>query len=249
MSRESKGAGTEGKRTLPLLRSIAKFSAFIILLLGLWGLARQYTLTIEAIKTFITAYPPLIAAFIYASIYIFVSVAPTPARDLVKLVGALIWGILASSAILWIAETLTAIISFWLSRLMGKAFIDRIIGNRASSLQDRLRHAGVKTIVFLRLLPIVPWRYLNFGSGLVDLKFRDFFIGSIIGIIPRTLLVQYLFAELGDRFLSEKTNSLYLLLFSVLFTLTVLIGWGILYRARRRLLGSRHFPGDQGRPR
>ncbi len=249
MSSESNGAGAGENRSFPLFKSIARFSALVILLLGLWSLARQYTITIEAIKTYITAYPPLIAAFVYASIYIFVSVAPTPARDLVKLVGALIWGILASSAILWIAEILTAIISFWLSRLMGKAFIDRIIGNRASSLQDRLRHAGIKTIVFLRLLPIVPWRYLNFGAGLVDLKFSDYLIGSIIGIIPRTLLVQYLFVELGDRFLSDKTNSLYLLLFSVLFTMTVLIGWGILYRTRSRLLGSHHRPRDQRSPK
>jgi len=240
LSFEGEIAGKGGDKALPLLRSIIKFATLVLLLLGLWGLARQYTLTIEAIKTYIIAYPPLYSAIIYASIYIFVSIAPTPARDLVKFVGALVWGTWVSSAILWIAEILTAIISFWLSRVMGKAFIDRIMGNRASALQDKLRHAGVGTIVFLRLLPVVPWRYLNFGSGLVDLKFRDFFIGSIIGILPRTLLVQYLFVELGGRFLSDKTNSLYLLLFSVAFTLTVLIGWGGLYRARRRLKGSHH---------
>ena len=229
----------------PLLRPIAKFTALVLLLVGLWFLSRRYTITIASVKAYVSAFSPIGAILMYMSIYIFVSVAPTPARDLVKLVGALVWGTWASTAVLWVAEIITGVISFLLSKALGKAFVARLMGKKADAMMDRLKNAGVGTVIFLRLLPVIPWRYLNYGAGLVDIRFRTFLVGSIIGILPRTLLVQFLLVVLGDRFLSEKTNSLYILIFSIVFTLVVVIILGIVYRVRKRLFVGRTLWRDQ----
>jgi uncharacterized membrane protein YdjX (TVP38/TMEM64 family) len=39
-------------------------------------------------------------------------------------------------------------------------------------------------LLLMRLLPLFQYDAVNFGSGLSKMKFRDFFLGSLIGMAP-----------------------------------------------------------------
>ncbi|WP_397333710.1 TVP38/TMEM64 family protein [Ornithinimicrobium sp. INDO-MA30-4] len=42
-------------------------------------------------------------------------------------------------------------------------------------------------ILTLRLIPIVPFTAINYGAGLSSVRFRDYFFGSALGMIPGSI--------------------------------------------------------------
>jgi uncharacterized membrane protein YdjX (TVP38/TMEM64 family) len=43
-------------------------------------------------------------------------------------------------------------------------------------------------LLILRLIPLVPFNALNFGSGLTAMRWRDYALATVIGIVPGTLV-------------------------------------------------------------
>ena len=65
------------------------------------------------------------------------------------------------------------------------------------------------TVIFLRLVPLFPFNFLNPVLGVTEVKFKDYFFGTIIGIIPGT----FVFVYLGESF---KMLSIWNILLAVL---------------------------------
>jgi uncharacterized membrane protein YdjX (TVP38/TMEM64 family) len=103
--------------------------------------------------------------------------------------GAL-WGALWSL----VGAELGALIAFGAGRFLGRGFVERIVGARFHHLRERLARAGFYIILYLRLVPLIPYNALNLLAGASPISFQDYFWASAIGLIPGTIL----FAFLGD---------------------------------------------------
>ena len=103
--------------------------------------------------------------------------------------GAL-WGALWSL----VGAELGALIAFGAGRFLGRGFVERIVGSRFHHLCERLARAGFYIILYLRLVPLIPYNALNLLAGASPISFQDYFWASAIGLIPGTIL----FAFLGD---------------------------------------------------
>jgi uncharacterized membrane protein YdjX (TVP38/TMEM64 family) len=88
-----------------------------------------------------------------------------------------------------------ALIAFGVGRMLGKQFVERIIGDRFEKLLDRIARNGFHIILYLRFFPIIPYNALNLLAGASPISFRDYFWASAIGLIPGTIL----FAFLGNE--------------------------------------------------
>jgi uncharacterized membrane protein YdjX (TVP38/TMEM64 family) len=100
------------------------------------------------------------------------------------------WGALWSI----IGADLGALLAFGAGRFLGKSFVEGLFGERFRHLLDRLTRNGFFVILYLRLVPIIPYNALNMLAGASPITFRDYFWASMIGMIPGTVL----FAFLGD---------------------------------------------------
>lgn len=49
-----------------------------------------------------------------------------------------------------------------------------------------LRH-GPATVLVARLIPVVPFTAVNYGSGLTAVGFRAYVLGTAVGIVPGTV--------------------------------------------------------------
>jgi len=87
-----------------------------------------------------------------------------------------------------------ALIAFGAGRFLGQSFVDRITPNRFRHLLDHLVRNGFYVILYLRLVPVIPYNALNLLAGASPIEFNDYFWASVIGMIPGTIL----FAFLGD---------------------------------------------------
>lgn len=103
--------------------------------------------------------------------------------------GAL-WGALWSL----IGAYMGALVAFGAGRFLGRSFVERVIGERLRALGQKLARNGFYVILYLRLVPVIPYNALNLLAGASPIGFRDYFWASVIGMIPGTIL----FAFLGD---------------------------------------------------
>jgi len=100
------------------------------------------------------------------------------------------WGALWSI----IGSDLGALVAFGAGHFLGRSFVDRFCSKRFQSLMERLARNGFYIILYLRIVPVIPYNALNLIAGASPIKFRDYFWASAIGILPGTIL----FAVLGD---------------------------------------------------
>lgn len=96
----------------------------------------------------------------------------------------------------------SAMVAFGLGHLVGRDAVSRIAGSRVNRLSRKLSERGVFTIITLRIVPVAPFTVINVIAGVSDIKFRDFAIGSFIGILPGVLAISLL----ADRIIASLQN-------------------------------------------
>ena len=70
----------------------------------------------------------------------------------------------------------------------------RTVGVRFRDMIDRIARNGFIIIFYLRIVPVIPYNFLNLLAGASPISFSDYFWASMIGMVPGTIL----FAFLGD---------------------------------------------------
>ena len=107
----------------------------------------------------------------------------------------LAFGTLWGSVYAIVGADIGALVAFALGRVLGKGFVERLIGERFQHLLDKIARNGFHIILYLRFFPIIPYNALNLLAGASPITFRDYFWASMIGMIPGTIL----FAFLGNE--------------------------------------------------
>lgn len=94
----------------------------------------------------------------------------------------------------WVAASLGATVSFLVGRTVARAWVARrIAGNARFSAIDRaVGHQGLKIVLLTRLSPVFPFSLLNYAYGLTRVTLRDYVVGSVVGMLPGTVMYVYL---------------------------------------------------------
>ena len=130
----------------------------------------------------------------FVALYFLLVVLMLPG-SLGTLAAGAVFGVWAGFAVAMAGATLGACAAFWIARTVGREGALAIIEGRAEAIDRILADRGLVAITLLRLLPIVPFNALNYAAGLSGLKFRDYLIGTIVGMAPGTFVI----ANVADR--------------------------------------------------
>jgi phospholipase D1/2 len=101
---------------------------------------------------------------------------------------ALVFGPLTGALSSLLGATLAASVTYGIGRKMGRDTVRRIAGDRLNTLSQRLGHRGLLTVIIVRMLPIAPFAVVNIVAGASHIGWRDFLLGTVIGLLPGTLL-------------------------------------------------------------
>ena len=115
--------------------------------------------------------------------------APLPAPALAMGAGYS-FGIFEGFLLTWSGALLGGVISFWISRLIGRGFVAG--SERMQRLDRYVDEHGAITIFVLRLLPLVSFDAISYAAGLSSISFWRFFVATALGMIPGTLAFVYL---------------------------------------------------------
>lgn len=179
-----------------------KFLVLIIIILTGIYISFHFNLeekiSLEMIRNFIQnagIWGPLL----YILLYCITSVVFFPATLLSTASGA-VWGPYIGTLYTVIGATIASSISFFISRLLGRKVSQKIF-NKSSKISVCDRFIGKNAFVvvlIMRFIPIIPWDVVNFGSGLCDIRFRSYFLASLIGTIPATFTYNLIGSSIGQ---------------------------------------------------
>lgn len=96
----------------------------------------------------------------------------------------------------YIGLMLGAVADFFLARYLGREFISRFFKGRLDKLDEKAERHGLRLMLYLRMVPVLPFISLNFGAGLSKIKFKDYFAGTAFGILPSICIVSYFASSL-----------------------------------------------------
>lgn len=123
--------------------------------------------------------------------------------SLLTLCGGAIFGVARGTAYNVLASNLGATLAFLMARYFGRDFVSRLMKGRIESFDEKVARHGFRFILTLRLIPLIPFNGLNLGSGLSRIKYRDYLLGSVLGMLPGTFIYTYF----ADALLKGATGS------------------------------------------
>jgi phosphatidylserine/phosphatidylglycerophosphate/cardiolipin synthase-like enzyme/uncharacterized membrane protein YdjX (TVP38/TMEM64 family) len=173
---------TAGRKRLLL------FLGAIVALLGMaaawrWTPLNEW-LSPERLEQVISSFAsPEIRAFVAVGGFLLASLLMVPLTLLAVVLGVAFPGWEAFAYAL-AAAVGSSTLGFLGGRLLGQGAIGRLSGSRLEQLSKRLAERGVVAIALLRLVPIAPFAVLNLVAGASHLSFRQFIIGSTLGLAP-----------------------------------------------------------------
>jgi phospholipase D1/2 len=130
---------------------------------------------------------------LYAFVFIALSIAGMPATILVGLMGIL-FGPVEGSIMALITLLISAVISYSIGHYKGINFVAGITGRKVNQLGRRMTKRGVWTMIVIRILPLAPFAIINMMAGASRIRFRNFFIGTLIGSLPGIIILTLFFS-------------------------------------------------------
>lgn len=100
-------------------------------------------------------------------------------------------------------------------RVIGIAPVQRMLGPRLRRIQSKIVGNGVIAVVLIRMLPLAPFSVVNMAAGASGVRFRDFIIGTVIGMAPGLIAMSIFGAQIADLLRRPSLGSVALLLLGI----------------------------------
>ena len=166
---------------------VALTAAFFIFDLG------QY-FTLDYLKSekdhFINLYQQdkLTTIAIYMLIYISVTALSLPGAVIMTLAGGAVFGLAEGAVIISFASTIGATLAFLVARFVLRESVQQKFGDKLKAINEGIEKEGAFYLFTLRLIPAFPFFMINLVMGVTQIKVRQFFLVSQIGMLPGTIV-------------------------------------------------------------
>jgi len=128
---------------------------------------------------------------------------------------------------------LASVVTYGIGWLLGRKVVSRLAGSRLNRLSRRLARHGIIVMTTARILPLAPFTVVNLVAGASHIRFREYVLGTIIGMTPGITA-----ATIFERQLEAAIRKPDLYSLSMLALLGILILGAILIIKKRFFAGS-----------
>lgn len=140
---------------------------------------------VAALRADIAAAGPA-APVLFVFLYAVATLAPLP-KNVLSTLGGLMFGLVPAVMLVLVAALLGAAVVYGLGRALGRGAVERFTGTRVARVDELLRRRGLIAVIAVRLVPVVPFTAVNYAAGLTAVRFRDYVLGTALGMIPGTV--------------------------------------------------------------
>lgn len=158
---------------------------------------------------------PVLFIFVYALGVLFLPATPF------TIAGAVIFGKFHGMLYNLAADTLGASISFFLGRYFLHGVARGFLETRMPWLDRKAADEGFSVIFYLRIFWF-PFIVLNYAAGATRIRFRDYILGTVAGLLPPVFLFTY-FVGAMKEVLATYRQPADLLTFDLLFPVMLFV--------------------------
>lgn len=174
-------------------RTLVRIAVLVLLIAAfaaVWFSPLREQVTRENVRTFVEHlrglwYGPIAFILVFALGCVFA----LPASVFVVAAG-FIWGWVFGTIYSLIGGVLGAVASFYVGRFVGAGILERF-GRVGKMVAKQVDHAGFRSLLVLRNIPGIPFSVLNYGAGAAGVRFRDFLLSTIVGVLPSMFVFTY----------------------------------------------------------
>lgn len=123
----------------------------------------------------------------------------------------------------------SATVSFWIGRWLGHEKVRRLAGSYLDRLRQKLSRRGILAVVLIRMVAVAPYTVVNLVAGVLHFPFKQYLIGTAIGMSPGIALLSLFGYQLGWA-LRKPSWGAWILLIIVAAMLVLLGRWLIQQR-------------------
>mgnify|MGYP003795989687 FL=1 len=98
------------------------------------------------------------------------------------------WSVLYSLA----GSAASAALLYAVGRWLGKDVLRYAKGDRTQRLLQQLSQPGILAVALVRNIPVAPFSFVNLMAGALRVTFRDFLLGTILGMSPSIIAASIL---------------------------------------------------------
>jgi len=138
---------------------------------------------------------------------------------------AALFGPLQGMAIALAGALASGAVTFGIGRLLEQRVLRKIAGKRLAELARRLRKRGLLAVLLVRLLPVAPYTVVNVVAGASRIRWRDFMLGTALGIAPGLVLTST-FVDRAIAAIVQPSGQTFATLALVLAAIAAL-GWAL----------------------
>ena len=135
---------------------------------------------------------------------------------------------------------LSALCGYALGHLLGRDAIRQLAGRKINQVSRQLAKRGLLTMLFVRIVPVAPFTVVNLVAGASHLRWREYLLGTFIGMAPgilgTTLLTDRVRALLQSPDLSTALT--------LILVAAVVLAGGYLLSRRLLKIGNNHQRGS-----
>ncbi|MCG9968219.1 TVP38/TMEM64 family protein [Pelotomaculum terephthalicicum JT] len=151
--------------------------------------------TAEGLRDYIASYG-VFGPIVYMTMF-----SVIPAGSVIAVAGGMAFGMYFGTLYTIIGAMIGATVAFYISRLLGRDFVEKLVKGKMQKFEDGMEKGGFLLVLMMRLIPIIPFNVISYGAGLTRIKYIDYILSTMIGIIPGVLV----FTNLGDKALCVRS--------------------------------------------
>lgn len=195
------------RRAAPVAAVVAGLAAFFAL-----GLHRYFTLAAlrdnhEMLRSW-TQDSPFLALGLFVLVYIAAVAISFPGATILTVFGGFLFGLWPGAPAIVVAATIGASLVFLASKTALGDFLSKRASGFVKRMEQGFREDELNYMFVLRLIPVFPFWAINIAAGLLNVRLRNFLIGTFFGIIPGVFVYAGIGAAAGAAFDSGERLSL-----------------------------------------
>ncbi len=183
----------------------------VCLMIAAYVLGVQDHLTLQKIATnreelrlFIASNLAL-ALLIYMAIYVSVVALSIPGTFLLTIAGGLLFGWILGSIATVFAATAGSSLIFFAAKTSLESILARKSGPIIARIQAGFARDAFHYLLFLRLVPLVPFWLVNIAAALAQIRLKTFVAATFLGIMPATIAFSFVGSGLDSVIDAQKS--------------------------------------------
>jgi uncharacterized membrane protein YdjX (TVP38/TMEM64 family) len=143
---------------------------------------------------------PVLSLLAYAGVYVAGVTLSLPVPLIFTLTGGFLFGPWVGGAVAAVSCSTGGAAAFLISRLTVGDALERGAGPHMRAIEEGIKQDAFFYLLTLRLIPVTPFWLVNVAAGLLSIRLSTFFIATVLGIFPASMIYAGIGSGLGRLF-------------------------------------------------